>query len=409
MTAAAAEVERVARLSYGRLVATLAMRTGSVQTAADALSVALLRALETWPVRGIPEKPEAWLVTAAKNRLSDARRHDRVAAAAQSHLVRLEEERADRDRATMPDHLLNLLFVCAHPAIAASVRTPLMLQVVLGLDARRMSGAFLVSPGTLGQRLTRARAKIETAGIGFSLPSPDDLEARLDHVLDAIYAAYTVGAEGHCAGDAKGAPLASEAIWLGSVLASEMPRQAEAQALLALMLYAEARRPARSGPDGAFIPLEEQDPNLWNRRMLDDADLAMRLAIPNASLGRFQIEAAIQAAHADRRRGNATDWTGIAALYRGLVSLHPSIGAVTGLAAALGETGRHGEALALLDGIPQDRTARYQPWWAVRAHLLRGKGDVEDARLAYGRAIALSTDPAVRAFLSQRRTSMPAA
>lgn len=403
MTAAAAEVERVARLSYGRLVATLAMRTGSVQTAADALSDALLRALETWPARGIPDKPEAWLVTAAKNRLSDARRHDRVAAAAQSHLVRLEEERADRTRGAMPDHLLNLLFVCAHPAIAASVRTPLMLQVVLGLDARRMAGAFLISPGTLGQRLTRARAKIETAGIGFAMPSPEELEPRLGHVLDAIYAAYTVGADGHAGGDAKGAPLAGEAIWLGSALAREMPQAPEAQALLALMLYAEARRPARTGPDGSFVPLDRQDPDLWDGRMLEDADLAMRLAIPRASLGRYQIEAAIQAAHADRRRGRATDWHAITALYRGLVSLHPSIGAVTGLAAALGETGRTEEALAWLDGIPSERTARYQPWWAVLAHLLCGKGDPEAAATAYERAIALSSDPAIRRFLSDRK------
>jgi RNA polymerase sigma-70 factor (ECF subfamily) len=403
---AAAEIEKVARLSHGRLVATLAIRTGSVQAAADALSDALLRALETWPRRGVPEKPEAWLIAAAKNRHSDTRRHDRVAAAAQAHLVRLEEERAASNDGAMPDHMLNLLFVCAHPAIAAPVRTPLMLQVVLGLDAKRMSGAFLVSPGTLGQRLTRARAKIETAGIGFALPSPDDLKPRLGHVLDAIYAAYTVGADGHAAGDAKGAPLAREAIWLGSVLASRMPREPEAQALLALMLYAEARRPARSGSDGAFIPLDEQDPALWNRKMLDDADLAMRLAIPNASLGRYQIEAAIQAAHANRGRGYATDWTAIAALYRGLVALHPSIGAVTGLAAALGETGQAEEALAILGDIPPERTARYQPWWAVRAHLLRGRGDRAAASMAYDRAIALASDPSIRAFLSQRKAQM---
>ena len=405
MTEASDAFERAARLSYGRLVATIAARTGNVAAAADALSDALLRALETWPVRGVPDSPEAWLIAAARNCATDAGRHVRVAAAAEAHLVLLQEERAEMVDAATPDRILNLMFVCAHPAIDARMRTPLMLQLVLGLDARRMAGAFLVPPGTLGQRLTRARAKIEAARIGFALPEPEEMGPRLGHVLDAIYAGYTVGADGHAAGDVKASALAREAIWLGSLIASQLPREAEAQALIALMLYAEARRAARTDAEGRFVPLEEQNPALWDERLLTDADLALRLAGRSPTLGRYQIEAAIQAAHADRRYGRATDWAAVAALYRGLVALYPTTGAITGLAAALGETEGPGAALAVLDTADPARAAGYQPWWAVRAHLLRQAGEHRAAATAYDRAIALSSDLAIRDLLAGRRAA----
>jgi RNA polymerase sigma-70 factor, ECF subfamily len=239
------EIEKVARLSHGRLAAVLAARTGSMTDAMDALSEAVLRALEVWPIRGVPDNPEGWLVATARNRAADAGRRSARAARAADTLALLEEERAEMGQAATPDRTLNLMFVCAHPAIDARMRTPLMLQLVLGLDARRMAGAFLIPPGTLGQRLTRARAKIEAARIGFALPDGADLAPRLAHVLDAIYAAFTVGIDGDGAGDAKSASLAREALWLGSLVAAQMPREAEAQALFALMLYTQARRPAR--------------------------------------------------------------------------------------------------------------------------------------------------------------------
>jgi RNA polymerase sigma-70 factor (ECF subfamily) len=401
-----AEIEKVARLSYGRLVATLAVRTGSVDAAADLLSEALVRALETWPERGIPERPEAWLIAAARNRATDAGRRAAVAQSAEAHLALLEEERAEMAEAATPDRTLNLMFVCAHPAIDARMRTPLMLQLVLGLDARRMAGAFLIPPGTLGQRLTRARAKIEAARIGFALPAPEDMAPRLSHVLDAVYAAYTVGSDGHAAGDAKASSLAQEALWLASLLAARMPDEAEAQALFALMLYGEARRPARTDAEGRFVPLEAQDPTLWDSALLADASAALHRAHSNRTLGRYQIEAAIQAAHADRRHGRPTDWAAIAALYRGLVALHPTTGALVGLAAALGECDGPAAGLALLETADAARAVSYQPWWAVRAHLLASTGDTLAAADAYDRAIALSSDASVRDFLARRKAAL---
>ncbi len=400
---AADEIEKVARLSLGRLVAILAARTGGVTDAMDALSDAVMRALEVWPARGIPDRPEAWLVATAKNRAADAGRRSARAARAADTLALLEEERAEMEQAATPDRTLNLMFVCAHPAIEARMRTPLMLQLVLGLDARRMAGAFLIPPGTLGQRLTRARAKIEAARIGFALPEGEDLAPRLTYVLDAIYAAFTVGIDGHGTGDTKSAALAREALWLGSLVAAQMPYASEAQALLALMLHTQSRRPARVDADGRLVPLEEQDTSLWDARMMDDADLALRLAARNPSLGRYQNEAAIAAAHGDRRHGRPTDWAAIADLYRGLVALHPTTGAMTGFAAALGEAGDAAAGLAVLEQTDPAHSTGYQPWWAVRAHLSAASGDAATALSAYERAIALSHDPAARAFLARRR------
>ena len=403
---AADEIERVARLSYGRLVAILASRTGNVTAAMDALSDAVVRALEVWPLQGVPSNPEGWLIAIARHRAADAGRSAARAAAATETLTLLEEERTDMGHAATPDRILNLMFVCAHPAIEARMRTPLMLQLVLGLDARRMAGAFLIAPGTLGQRLTRARAKIEAARIGFALPDGDDLAPRLAHVLDAIYAAFTVGIDGEGAGDAKSTSLAREALWLGSLIAARMSDAPEAQALFALMLYTQARRPARVDAAGCLIPLDAQDTGLWDARLMADADMAMRLAARAPTLGRYQIEAAIAAAHADRRHGHPTDWGAIAARYRGLAALHPTTGALTGLAAALGEAGDPAAGLAVLDTADPGHIASYQPWWAVRAHLSALAGATDQAIACFDRAIALCPDTAARAFLAKKKANL---
>jgi RNA polymerase sigma-70 factor (ECF subfamily) len=396
------EIEKVARLSHGRLVAIVAQRTG-VTDAMDALSDAVLRALEVWPKCGIPANPEAWLVATARNRATDAARRSGRAARAADMLTLLEEERRCAEHPVMPDRTLNLMFVCAHPAIDARMRTPLMLQIVLGLDARRMAAAFLVAPGTLGQRLTRARAKIEVAQIGFALPEGNDLRPRLDHVIDAIYAAFTVGIDGGGAGDAKSGSLAQEALWLGSVVAAQLPEEPEAQALLALMLFTQARRPARVDAAGCLVPLDQQDTDAWDTAMMDDAERSLRQAARHQTLGRYQIEAAIAAAHADRRHGRPADWAAIAGLYHGLVAMHPTTGALTGLAAATAAAGDPAAGLDILDLVTPAHAALYQPWWAVRAHLLTDTGNAALAAAAFDRAFALSHDPAARAYLAKRR------
>lgn len=400
MSEAVRAVEQVARLSYGKLVGRLAARTGSLADAEDALSDALAKALETWPKTGVPENPVAWLTRVARNRAIDRVRSGALQAAYQHDLTRIAEERAEA-AAPKTDPRLPLMFVCAHPAIEPALRAPLMLQAVLGLDARRMASAFLISPGTLGQRLTRAKAKIESAAIRFELPEERDFDSRMGDVLDAVYAAYVVGYNGMPAGDPKAASLAQEALWLVSLLADGFPDSAEAYGLFALMLYAEARRPARiDAVTNALVPLEQQDTRLWDVSMLDHAEIALRNAARRPSLGRYQLEASIQAVHTARRWGSSTDWHALSLLYAGLVQIAPTIGALTGQAAVLCETEGPLAALRALDSIEGQARANYQPWWATRAHVLGRTGNRAAAIEAFDRAIGLSDDPATRAYLA---------
>lgn len=400
MSDPARTVERLARLSYGRLVARLTARTGSIADAEDALSDALMKALETWPETGVPKNPEAWLTKTARNRAIDRARTGALPATYQLELIRMAEERAEIP-APSTDPRLPLMFICAHPAIDPALRAPLILQAVLGLDARRMASVFLISPGTLGQRLTRVKAKIESAAIGFELPEGRDFDDRMSDVLNAIYAAYVVGHNGIPAGDPKAANLAQEAIWLVSLVAGGFPQAAEAYGLFALMLFAEARRPARTDAEtGALIPLEEQDTSLWDAVLLSDAEKALANATRRPSLERYQLEASIQAVHAARRRTGFTDWEEIKILYSGLVRAAPTIGAHTGQAAVLAETDGPQAALAALDAIPETDRKAYQPWWATRAHVLAQLREMEAARNAFDRAIGLSDDPAARLYLA---------
>ena len=397
----------MARLSYGRLVALLAARGGSLQEAQDALGDALVSALRSWPQAGVPDSPEAWLLMAARRRWTDGKRSQAVARRHQAHLTLLEEERGGEDERSFGDNRLGLMLACAHPAIDPEVRAPLMLQAVLGLDARRIASAFLVAPGTMGQRLSRAKLKIAAARIPFAVPPPEALASRLDDVLLAIYAAYSVGFDGAPAGDAKAAGLAREALWLAGLVCGLLPDAAEAQGLRALMLFAEVRRPARLTPDGRFVPLEEQDPSRWDERLLAEAERALRAASRTLSLRRFQIEAAIQAAHCARRGGGATDWAAILLLYDGLVLVSPTTGALTGRAVALAEV--HGAAMGLraLDAIEPGRRRGYQPWWAARAHLAAAAGLTGMAAEAFDCAAGLSEDPGAQAYLLERRSALP--
>ena len=395
--------ELAARASYGRLVALLARQWRDLAAAEDALADAFRAALEHWPTSGVPARPEAWLLTTARRVLIDRARAQTVRADAGPTLALLTDQFAMAEPALFPDDRLKLLFVCAHPAIDASARTPLMLQTVLGLDAARIAAAFLTSAAALGQRLVRAKAKIRDAGIAFAVPEQSELAPRLDAVLQAVYVAYGSGWEDVAGADPKRRGLAEEAIWLGRLIAGLLPREPEAHGLLALMLHCEARRAARRDAAGAFVPLAEQDVALWSRAMIGQAETALGEAAKLGRIGPFQLEAAIQSVQAARAVSGRTDWHALAQLHEGLARLAPTTGVLVSRAAAFAEAFGPERGLALLTELPEAEIASYQPFWALRAHLMQRLGLEAEARLAFDRAIGLADDPAVRAFLARRR------
>jgi predicted RNA polymerase sigma factor len=397
-------IERVARESYGRLVAYLSSHTRDLACAEDALGDALVAALATWPQDGVPQNPEAWLLTTARHSLIDLVRHQRVASAVEQTVLLLQENAEETTLSTtFLDERLKLLFVCAHPAIDPTIHTPLMLQTVLGLDAARIAQAFLVSPTTMGQRLVRAKTKIRDGGIQFEIPQERELPQRLDAVLEAIYAAFGIGWDDTAGIDQRGRDLAEEAIWLARVLLHLMLGEPEVHGLLALMLHCEARREARRGPDGRYIPLSEQDPGEWSLPLIEEAERHLAEASRHGRAGRFQLEAAIQSVHAERARSGRTEWPAIVVFYEQLMRISPTLGVRTGYAAAVAKANGAAAGLAVLDAIDPNAVAAYQPYWAVRAHLSQRLSKMHEARDAFDRAIRLAQDPAVRQFLLERR------
>jgi RNA polymerase sigma-70 factor (ECF subfamily) len=399
--------DAVARRSYGKLVAFLAARTRNLAAAEDALSEAFASALAHWPVDGVPNNPEAWLLTAARYKATDAIRKERRREAASDDLKLMAEELAATNDNDLPDQRLALMFACAHPALEASVRAPLILQSVLGFDAATIASAFLIAPATMSQRLVRAKTKIREAGIPFRVPERIDLPARLDAVLAAIYAAYAEGWSDPGATDARRRNLSEEGIWLGRLVASLMPDEPEALGLLALMLHAEARREARRDPDGEFVPLDAQETARWNGALIDEAERLLHRASSAGRIGRYQLEAAIQSAHAVRRISGRADWEAVASLYDALWNLTGSPVVAINRAVALAETDGAEAGLAALDEHADDaRLSQYQPYWAARAELLTRCGAPTDAADAYTRAIGLEADPAIRRFLQRKRDSV---
>lgn len=405
MSDAQRAVEAVARASYGRLLAYLSADTRDVAGAEDALGEALLAALNSWPTDGVPRQPEAWLLTAARHRLIDQARRRNVRAENVDTLRRLAEAAAEMAApgVSFPDRRVELLFVCAHPAIDRALHTPLMLQTVLGLDAARIAQAFLVPPATMGQRLVRAKRKVREAGIPFRVPEEDELPQRLDAVLEAVYAAYGLGGDEAAGADPRGHGLAEEAIWLGRVLRMRLPDVPEVRGLLALMLFGDARRAARRTPEGRYVPLSEQDPASWSAESIREAESELTAAAKLGRIGRFQLEAAIQSVHSERARGGRTDWEAIALFYEHLLQLAPTLGAQVAQAAAMAEARGPSAALTLLDAIDSAAVVAYQPYWAVRAHVMRILGRAQETLDAYDRAIGLTEDPAIRQFLLERR------
>jgi predicted RNA polymerase sigma factor len=394
--------EDAARRSYGRLVAILSARTRDIAAAEDALANAFAIALRVWPERGVPTRPEAWLLTVARRDVLRSRRTERVREIAEPALALLWSERATTDLPDVPDKRLELMFVCAHPAIDPAARAPLMLQSVLGLDAVTIASAFLVTPSAMSQRLVRAKSKIRDAGIRFEAPDRHALPDRLQAVLDAIYAAFGAGYDDLDGADRRGYDLTREAIFLARTLAGLVPAEPEAVGLLALMLHCEARRDARRSPVGAFVPLSMQDTALWSAPMIAEAEALLSAAGRAGTIGHYQLEAAIQSAHNARLHGHAPDPEALALIYEGLVSIHPTVGALVGRAVAIGAWKGPAAGLVALDRVEPGARKAYQPYWAARGHLLTLLGQGAEARLALERAAGLTESHAVRSFLQGR-------
>jgi predicted RNA polymerase sigma factor len=404
MQEARAAAEQAARESYGRLVAYLAVRWNNLADVEDALGEAFQSALAQWPSEGVPDKPEAWILAAARRKLIDRGRRQAVRSSAEPALMHsqsLLQEDSAMPQDVIPDERLKLMFVCAHPAIDASVRTPLMLQTVLGLEASRIAPAFLTAPSAMAQRLVRAKAKIRDAGIPFVVPASDELPERLRSVLDAIYVAFGSGWADVPGTALHAESLDQEAIWLARVLLHLMPEEPEVKGLLALMLFCESRREARGVLKGCYVPFDEQDTKLWSRPRIAEAERLLFDAARSRKLGRFQLEAAIQSAHTERMRTGLDNRDVVVQLYDGLIALEPAMGARVGRAAALAEARGPQAGLEALDALTGAED--YQPYWALRAHLHSKLGEAAEAVRAYDRAIGLTDAEAVRRFLQSRR------
>jgi RNA polymerase sigma-70 factor (ECF subfamily) len=399
----------VARRSYGKLVAFLVARTRDVAAAEDALSEAFAVALADWPLKGCPANPEAWLLTVARRKLIDVfrgRRRDELAS--QQLRIMAEWMATAATAAAIPDQRLALMFACAHPAIDASIRAPLILQAVLGLDAKTIASAFLTSPAAMSERLVRAKEKIRQAGIPFRVPEREELPGRLGAVLDAIYAAFTEGWTDPAGADVIRRDLTEEAMFLARLASELLPQEPEALGLLALMLHAEARRRARRQQYGEYVPLAEQDPASWDAPMMAEAEALLRRAGAMGATGRYQLEAALQSAHVYRCRTGNANWPAVVQLYDALYALVGSPVVAINRALAIAEVDGADAALQAMPRVEDDaRLAEYQPYWAARAELLAKTGAYDEARRAYEIATGLERDPAVRRFLQRRQSALP--